>query len=124
MVHPLVTVANFFTAMQAGRAAGAELAGLFAPDAVYVEPFSGTAQRHVGRGAILAAFARGWDYPLPDMHVRIDHAQTDGAEIHIAWTCFSPGLPGGSGSGRNRYLMGEDGLILELETTVDSEGPA
>lgn len=112
-------IANFFTAMQAGRAGAEEMATLFAEDAVYIEPFSGQPQRHVGKRAIMAAMARGWDYPLPDMRIRIDRVETEGPRISIRWTCLSPGLPGGRGQGVNRYRMQADGRIAELETTLD-----
>lgn len=115
-----VEIANFFTAMQAGRAGAALLATLFAEDAVYVEPFSGTPQRHVGKAAIMAAMARGWDHPLPEMHICIDRAESVGDTIRIDWTCLSPGLPGGRGRGTNRYRMRADGRIAELETTLSA----
>jgi SnoaL-like domain len=113
-------IANFFTAMQAGRNAKSQLEALFAEDAVYIEPFSGQPQSHSGRTEIIAAFAGGWDYPLPDMHVKIDHAETAGSEVRIRWTCFSSGLPGGKGSGLNHYTMSAAGLIERLETTLDA----
>ena len=111
-----IEIANFFTAMQAGRAGGAALAALFAPDAVYEEPFSGTPQRHAGREAVMAAMARGWEQPLPEMRIAIDRAETRGNVIDLNWTCYSPALPGGKGQGRNRYVM-KGGLIAELVTT-------
>lgn len=113
-------IANFFTAMQAGRAGADEMAALFAEDAVYVEPFSGEAQRHQGKPAIIAALARGWDYPLPEMRIQIDRVETSGPDIRVRWTCLSPGLPGGRGRGENRYKMRADGLIAALETTLDA----
>ena len=112
-------IANFFTAMQAGRAGAAEMAAVFAEDAVYIEPFSGQVQRHQGKPAIMAAMARGWDYPLPDMRIRIDRVESSGADIRVRWTCLSPGLPGGRGQGVNRYRMQADGRIAELETTLE-----
>lgn len=110
-------IANFFTAMQAGRAGGEAMAALFAEDAVYEEPFSGTPQRHQGRAAVMAAMARGWDYPMPDMRIAIDRAETRGNVIDLDWTCYSPALPGGKGQGRNRFVM-RDGLIVELVTKL------
>jgi hypothetical protein len=109
-------IANFFTAMQAGRAGGAALSDLFAEDAVYEEPFSGAPQRHSGRTAVMAAMARGWEQPLPEMRIAIDRAETQGNVIELQWTCYSPALPGGKGQGRNRFVM-RDGLIAELVTT-------
>jgi hypothetical protein len=116
-----VEIANFFTAMQAGRTAAADLEAAFAEDALYIEPFTGEVRRHTGRAAILKAMALGWEMPLPDMRIRIDHAETRGVEIRVRWTCTSPGLPGGKGSGINRFRMRPDGLIAELETTLLTE---
>lgn len=93
----------------------------FSSDAVYVEPFSGRPQRHVGRQAIMAAMSRGWEQPLPDMQIVIDRAETSKGTIQIWWTCFSPALPGGKGRGTNRYVMNEEGLIQELETSLEVE---
>lgn len=112
-------IANFFTAMQAGRAGAEEMAALFADNAVYLEPFSGQPQRHEGKAAIMAAMARGWDYPLPDMRIQIERVETKGPDIHVRWVCLSTGLPGGRGQGVNRYRMQADGRIAELETTLD-----
>ncbi len=117
-----VEIANFFSAMQAGRAAAAEMEAAFAENAVYSEPFTGSQRRHEGRRAILAALAQGWETPLPDMCIRIDHAETAGAEIVVRWTCLSPALPGGRGSGTNRFRMTAGGLIAELVTTLDMGG--
>jgi hypothetical protein len=115
-------IANFFRAMQAGRAAAAEMADVFAEDAIYVEPFSGQPQRHEGKPAIMAAMARGWDYPLPDMRIRIDRVESGADGISVHWTCLSPGLPAGQGQGINRYRMHRDGRIAELETTLLGTG--
>lgn len=112
-------IANFFTAMQAGRAGSDEMAAVFADDAVYIEPFSGQPQRHQGKPAIMAAMARGWDYPLPDMRIQIDRVESSGTDIRVRWTCLSSGLPGGRGQGVNRYRMQADGRIAELETTLE-----
>jgi len=112
-------IANFFTAMQAGRAGAAALSALFAADAVYVEPFTGAPRRHEGRDAVMAAMASGWDQPLPEVRIAIDRAETSGNRIEVAWSCYSPALPGGKGQGRNSYVL-EDGLIKELVTTLES----
>lgn len=113
-----IGVANFFSAMQAGRAAEAEMRQLFAADAVYIEPFSGNPQRHVGRDAIMRAMSAGWQQPLTDMRIVIDSAEVKGIEVHIRWTCYSPSLPGGLGRGLNRFII-QNGLISELETTFE-----
>lgn len=113
-----IEIANFLTAMQAGRAGADALAALFAEDAVYVEPFSGTARQHQGRAAVMAAMASGWDHPMPDIRIAIDKAETRGSRIEILWSCYSPALPGGKGQGRNSYLL-ENGQIKELVTTLE-----
>ncbi len=114
-------VSNFFLAMQAGRAGAETLRAVFAQDAIYEEPFSGETRCHEGREAILAAMATGWERPLPEMHIRIDHVETDGARIRVDWTCLSLALPGGAGRGSNHYVM-RDGLIAELRTVLTGEG--
>lgn len=116
-----IEIANFFTAMQARHAGEDEMRRLFADHAVYVEPFSGAMRRHVGREAILDAMRAGWDFPMGDMRIRIDRATARGDTVEVAWTCFSPVLPGGQGRGTNRFVL-KDGRIVLLETAID-EGP-
>lgn len=110
-------ISNFFLAMQAGRAGADRLADAFAADAVYTEPFTGARRRHQGREAVMAAMAMGWEQPMPEMHIRVDRAEVAGAEITLDWTCFSPALPGGQGSGTNVFRM-KDGKIARLDTTL------
>ena len=112
-----IEIANFFTAMQAGRAGAEALRGMFAEDAVYQEPFSGQAMVHRGRDAVMKAMAQGWEQPFPDMRIAIDRAASRGEVIEVDWSCYSPALPGGKGQGRNRYVM-RKGLIVELVTTL------
>lgn len=113
-------IANFFLAMQAGKSGAADLAALFAEDAIYEEPFSGAMQRHEGRDAVMKAMALGWENPMPDMRIRVLSVETNGSIIELDWTCYSPAIPGGQGSGHNTYVM-EGGLITSLKTTL--EGP-
>ncbi len=113
-----IEIANFFLAMQAGKTGAAALGACFAEYAEYEEGFSGVTRRHIGRDAIMAAMAMGWENPMPDMRIAVDSVITDGAEITLQWTCFSPAIPGGKGSGQNRYLM-KDGLIVELVTVLE-----
>ena len=112
-------ISNFFLAMQAGNAAAATMSSLFAENAVYEEPFTGSVQTHRGRDAILATMKAGWQHPLPDMHLTIDRVETAGASVVIDWTCRSPALPGGAGRGRNRFEL-SDGKITKLVTTLAS----
>jgi hypothetical protein len=110
-------VTRFFNAMQRGKAAESDMAALFAEDAVYVEPFSGAPQIHIGRDAILATMRGGWDFNPPDMRIEVDSVSVDGGEIMVDWTCISSALPGGRGSGTNRFSIA-DGAIVRLETKL------
>lgn len=110
------TVADFFRAMQAGSAAAHDMERLFAEDAVYVEPFSGAPMTHAGKAAIMAAMQKGWETPLPDMTISLDRVDAEGdGRFSVAWTCRSPGLPGGAGRGINLFTL-KDGKITRLET--------
>lgn len=113
-----IEVSNFFLAMQAGATGADALEACFANDAVYEEPFTGIDRRHKGKEAIMKAMALGWEIPMLDTRIHIDRVVTSGGEIHVNWTCFSPSLPGGRGSGLNRFRI-EDGLIKRLVTTLD-----
>jgi hypothetical protein len=113
-----VEISNFFLAMQAGKPGAAALEACFADNAVYEEPFTGHTRRHTGKKDIMKAMALGWQMPMIDTRIRIDRVSTDADEIRVKWTCFSPSIPGGKGSGLNRYRM-QDGLITSLVTTLD-----
>ncbi len=118
MTLPL-EISNFFLSMQAGRAGAKALEACFAENAVYEEPFSGAPQKHNGRPEIMIAMSRGWDpQPMPDMRIQVDHAEVEGDEIRVRWTCFSPAIPGGSGKGLNRFTI-EGGKITRLVTTLE-----
>lgn len=113
-------IPDFFAAMLVGAPAADRLLALFADDAEYVEPFTGTARAHRGKDAIRAAFADAWQRPLPDQRIVVDRVDVgeDGVVAH--WTCFSPALPGGRGAGVNLFQLatGSDGArrIARLET--------
>ncbi len=111
-------ITNFFLAMQAGAIGADALMALFAEDAVYVEPFTGEVRRHEGRDAILKAMALGWEMPMIDTRIEVLSAQVEGEVVDLAWACHSPSIPGGRGSGRNRFILRE-GLIVELVTELD-----
>ena len=110
------TVTRFFLAMQRGGAAERDMEALFAEEAIYVEPFSGTPRTHIGRKAIMDTMRAGWQFPLPDMTISIDEVKVEESEIKVKWTCRSPALPGGQGSGINLFKL-RNGLIERLETT-------
>jgi ketosteroid isomerase-like protein len=110
-------VLRYFAAMQGGAQSGGELMALFHDDAEYIEPFTGTPTRHVGKAAIRDAMAAGWKYPLPDMRIAVDRFDARPDSLVVDWTCHSPGLPNGKGSGTNVFVL-RDGLIISLETKV------
>lgn len=109
------TIADFFRAMQAGSNAAHDMERLFSEDAIYVEPFAGRPTTHVGIAAIMAAMRLGWENPLPDMTISLDRIDVVGPRVTVAWTCRSPGLPGGQGRGVNEFSL-KDGKIVRLET--------
>ncbi len=111
------TIAKFFAAMQAGGAAESEMMSLFHEDATYIEPFSGAPRQHDGKAAIRAAMRQGWANPLPDMRIDVDRFDATPEALVVYWTCHSPGLPGGQGSGINSFRV-RDGLIASLETRL------
>lgn len=104
--------------MQAGKTSAAALAACFDEEAVYEEPFSGVLRRHEGKPAIMRAMEAGWEFPMPDRRIAIDHVTAAGGEITVAWTCYASALPGGKGSGVNRFRL-RDGLIVSLETSLN-----
>jgi ketosteroid isomerase-like protein len=113
-------VEGFFLAMQAGASSEHEMMALFAEDAVYVEPFSGTVREHRGRPAVHAAMRDGWRTPLPEMRIEVDTIAVDGDTVRAQWTCYSPAIPGGKGRGENVFTL-RDGLIVRLETRFLNE---
>ncbi|MFO1041006.1 MAG: nuclear transport factor 2 family protein [Planctomycetaceae bacterium] len=110
-------VNRFFSAMQVGATAEAEMMSLFHDDAVYIEPFTGRMRTHSGKLAIRACMVEGWRNPLPEVRIEINALTVEGAEVIVQWTCHSPGLPGGTGKGENRFTL-QGGLIIRLETRI------
>lgn len=111
-------IEGFFAAMQAGATKEDALIGLFAADAIYVEPFTRRDQQttHSGREAVRAAFRGAWQNPLPDQRIQLDRVDVTGNDVRVEWTCFSVALPGGQGRGVNTFAL-RDGKIVRLETT-------
>jgi ketosteroid isomerase-like protein len=110
-------IQRFFAAMQTGASTEHEMMALFSEDAVYVEPFSGAVQAHRGKAAVRRAMQQGWRTPLPEMRIHVNRIQMREDEIIADWTCFSPALPNGQGSGRNVFTI-RNGVIVRLETTL------
>ena len=111
-------ITNFFLAMQAGPPGLEILRNLFAPDAEYTEPFSGAPQPHRGPDAIIAAFAASRSDAFDDAVITLGAVELSGNVIEVDWTCISQAIPGGRGSGKNRFTL-HNGLIQSLVTTLD-----
>ncbi|MEM9561845.1 MAG: nuclear transport factor 2 family protein [Actinomycetota bacterium] len=112
-------VERYFAAMRRGPEAEAELLDLFAPDAVYAEPFSGD-QPAEGIDAIRARFRHGWEAPLPDLELDVLELEVAGSTARSLWECRSPGLPGPV-RGEDRYEF-SDGRISRLDVTILDRG--
>jgi hypothetical protein len=110
-------VGRFFAAMQGGASHEDAMMSLFADDAVYVEPFSGEVREHRGARAIRAVMRESLRAPLPEMTLEIDRLDVTAREARAEWTCRSPALPGGAGSGVNVFTF-EGGKIVRLVTTL------
>lgn len=118
MNHMPLEITNFFLAMQAGPH-GLELLGtLFAEDAEYTEPFSGSPEPHRGRAAILQAFSASRSDEFDDAVINLGSVEVSGEVITVRWTCISKAIPGGQGSGTNVFHL-SDGKISSLVTTLD-----
>lgn len=112
MGSPIDTVQRYFEAMQRGPEAAEELFGLFADDAVYVEPFSGEERTHVGRAAIEACLTAGFSNTPPDLVLEVNRVDVDGAVVRSEWTCTSPAFPAPV-RGKDECVV-EDGRIRRL----------
>ena len=94
LASPEQVVDRYFQAMQAGRTARDELFQLFAEDAIYIEPFSGTPRTHSGIGAIRDAFDESWRNPPPELALQVVRVDLDGEQVRSEWVCTSPAFPG------------------------------
>jgi hypothetical protein len=111
------SINRFFAAMQGGASCEDEMLDLFHDEAIYIEPFSGKIRTHTGKTAIRDVMRDGWRHPMPDMRIEMDRINVDGEDVRVAWTCYSPALPGGQGKGENLFRL-KDGLIERLETRI------
>ncbi len=118
MSHAPIEITNFFLAMQAGPPGLDMLREMFTTDATYSEPFSGSADPHVGRDAIVAAFDTSRTDAFDDSVIHLSGVEVAGERITVKWTCYSKAIPGGQGSGTNVFEM-RDGKIASLTTTLD-----
>jgi len=106
---------RYFSAMRRGSEAEEELIGLFADEAVYIEPFTDPTPA-VGAEAIRDRLRRGWEQPLPDLELDVISIDVSGPEATARWVCRSPALPGPI-HGVDRYRI-EGGKITYLEVRL------
>ncbi len=92
-MKPSDVVDRYFRAMAAGPAGASDLLALFAADAVYTEPFSGSTLTHSGIEAIRAYLASSWESAPPDLRLTVDRVDVDGEVVRSEWTCTSPAFP-------------------------------
>jgi ketosteroid isomerase-like protein len=107
-------VASYVRAMERGSEGVDQLVALFAPDAIYVEPFSG--QEHRGVAAIrayLEAAARG---APPAIRLEVTVLRVESPRVEVEWTCHSPAFVTPS-RGRDHYEV-VDGRIRSLRTEL------
>jgi hypothetical protein len=109
---------RYFHAMRTGAAGGDEMMGLFADDAVYVEPFSGRVVMHTGKTAIRRSYLESRTYAPADLTITLDRIDVEGDRIRTEWTCRAPAFPGPM-RGQDLWTI-RDGKIHRLETTLAS----
>jgi ketosteroid isomerase-like protein len=109
-------VERYFKAMQQGPDGEDDLVGLFAEDAVYIEPFGGDQAPHVGTAQIRAWLRASWDMAPPELRLRVDRVHVEGDQVRADWTCTSPALPEPL-RGVDRYTI-RGGRIARLETRL------
>ena len=102
--------------MQRGPEGVAELVGLFADDAIYVEPFTPGGGIHTGRESIASWLSAAQDQAPPELSLTIDRIDARDDPIVVSWTCESPVFARPS-RGRDRFTL-RDGRIARLETTL------
>lgn len=115
-------IESYARAMSAGPAGLEELTGLFAQDAVYIEPWTmmGIPTEHIGAADIRTFFEESLPKNPPDFKVTIDQIDLDGEAIRTAWTCTSAMIPAPV-RGIDLYTI-RDGRIARLETQFDFAG--
>src|SRR5205823_9076205 len=111
-------VESYYRAIQSRGTAEETIVGLFADDAVYIEPFSkgtvsGETTTHSGKAAIHDFFRGSWHARPPDMRLTLDTISIDGSFVRADWTCTAD-VFGSPMRGFDRYLI-RDGRIARLE---------
>lgn len=109
-------ISTYFAAMRRGASAEEEMMALFAEDAVYIEPFTGSSEPAVGKLAVRARLRAGWEAPLEDLELDVLEVEVDGPSARTRWECRSSSLPGPI-QGEDRYEI-RDGKITRLEVRL------
>ncbi len=115
-------VESVFKAMQNGPAGEEAMMALFADEAVFVEPFSGEPQTHVGKDAIRESFRDQWKNPLPDFKLTVDRIDLDGPQVRAEWTCTSAVFPTPM-RGYDLFTLNDDARITRFEIIVTEAPP-
>lgn len=115
-------VEGLFRAMQAGPGGEEAMVGLFAEEAVLIEPFSGRPQTYTGRAAIRQSFRDQWNNPPPDLTLVLDRVDLDGPLVRAEWTCTSPAFPSPM-RGYDLFTLNDEGQIMRLEIIVTEAPP-
>lgn len=116
---PEATVTRYFAAMRRGAVAEDQMMSLFADDAEYIDPFTGSPRTSRGKEAIRSTLREGWDEPLPEMELQVQRIDIDGSHVTSEWTCTSPALLNPV-RGRDRYEI-EDGKVRRLVVELLSQ---
>lgn len=115
-------VERLFHAMQMGPAGESEMLALFADNAVFIEPFSGTPRTHQGLAAIRQSFRDQWKHPLPDLKLIVDRIDLDALNVRAEWTCTSAVFSTPM-RGYDLFTLNSDGKIERLEIVVTEAPP-
>ena len=115
-------VEGVFKAMQNGPGAEEAMMALFDDGAVFIEPFSGEPQTHVGKDAIRGSFRDQWKNPLPDFKLTLDRVDLDGPQVRAEWTCTSSVFPTPM-RGYDLFTLNDNGKIARFEIIVTEAPP-
>src|SRR5687768_1110176 len=111
-----------FKAMQNGPGGEEAMIALFDVGAVFIEPFSGEPQTHVGKAAIRESFRDQWKNPLPDFKLTLDRVDLDGPKVRAEWTCTSSVFPTPM-RGYDLFTLNDAGKIARFEIIVTEAPP-
>ena len=108
-------IERYFQAMRTGAIASDDIVDLFADDAVYVEPFSGTLVEHVGKDDIRRSFIDSQKHAPTDLTLTLDQVDVEHDCIRSSWTCTSRAFASPM-RGQDLWTI-RDGMIHRLETS-------